>query len=114
MSIFRSLKNGHQCFKKGTDFSKTTENSVQCTCIKGYFGKDCGIPDAVWYGHYGGAPIQRKKLRRRTKLRRLIHALPVNHEFDFFETRINSLKDVVDVFIIQESNYTTFGTQKGT
>jgi beta-1,4-mannosyl-glycoprotein beta-1,4-N-acetylglucosaminyltransferase len=35
-----------------------------------------------------------------------------NHEFDFFETRVRSLKDVVDVFLVQESNYTTFGGSK--
>jgi hypothetical protein len=78
----------------------------------GYFGKDCGIPDAVWYGHFAGAPSHRKKLKIRPKMRRIIHALPVNHEFDFFETRVKTLDEVVDVFVIQESNYTTFGTEK--
>lgn len=38
--------------------------------------------------------------------------MPVNHEFDFFETRVKTLEHVVDAFIIQESNYTTFGTPK--
>ena len=111
--LFRKLKSGITCFEPGTDFSKTTEDSSKCICRAKYYGKDCGIPDSVWYGHFAGSPLSRKKLRRRTKSRRIIHALPVNHEFDFFETRIQSLKDVVDVFIIQESNYTTFGTAKG-
>lgn len=36
----------------------------------------------------------------------------VNHEFDFLEARIHSLSQVVDVFVIQESNFTTFGASK--
>ena len=52
------------------------------------------------------------KLRRRKKLRRIVHATLANHEFDFFEARIRSLADVVDAFIVQESNFTTFGSPK--
>ena len=109
---FRSLTSGQKCFKTGTNFDKTASDANKCTCNDGYYGIDCGIPDAVWYGHYAGAPHHRKKLKIRTKSRRLIHALPVNHEFDFFEARVKTLQDVVDAFIIQESNYTTFGTPK--
>ena len=106
------MKNGDTCFTKGTDFTKTdTETSTDCKCLPDYYGIDCGIPDAVWHGHYKSN--SRKKLKRRSKSRRLIHALPVNHEFDFFETRIKMLENVVDVFVIQESNYTTFGSAKG-
>ena len=106
---FHTLKNGQKCFKRGT---KTIDKDEKCTCLQNYHGKDCGIPDAVWYGHYAGAPHHRKNLKIRPLMRRLIHALPVNHEFDFFETRVKMLKDVVDVFVIQESNYTTFGSAK--
>ena len=45
-------------------------------------------------------------------MRRLIHAVPVNHEFDLFEARVKMLKDVVDVYLIQESNYTAYGSPK--
>ena len=45
-------------------------------------------------------------------MRRLIHAVPVNHEFDLFEARVKTLKDVVDVYLIQESNYTAYGSAK--
>ncbi len=36
----------------------------------------------------------------------------MNHEFDFFEARVKSLGDAVDAYIVQESNFTTFGTEK--
>ena len=99
------------CFKMGTDMEASLEKK-KCKCVSGYFGKDCGIPDAAWYGHFAGAPHHRRNLKPRKNMRRIIHALPVNHEFDFFEARIKTLQDVVDVFIIQESNYTTYGTAK--
>ncbi len=48
----------------------------------------------------------------RSTPRRLVHGVLVNHEYDFFETRIRELQDVVDAYIVQESNFTTFGTGK--
>ena len=45
-------------------------------------------------------------------MRRLIQAVLLNHEFDMFETRVASLANVTDVFLIQESRYTTFGEEK--
>merc|ERR1712012_176950 len=44
--------------------------------------------------------------------RRVIYAIPVNHEFDLFETRMAMQADVVDVFILHESNYTNSGHAK--
>ena len=41
-----------------------------------------------------------------------MHGVLVNHEYDFFEARVETLKDVVDAFIVQESNFTTFGSSK--
>ena len=108
--FFRVLSSGQKCFKVGTDSSKTPNSADKCVCTPNYHGQDCGVPDAVWFGSMSSAT--RKNLRVRTRMRRLIHALPVNHEYDFFETRVRSLEEVVDVFIIQESNYTTFGTPK--
>ena len=37
----------------------------------------------------------------RPQARRLIHAVLVNHEYDLLEARVNMLKDVVDVFVLQ-------------
>jgi beta-1,4-mannosyl-glycoprotein beta-1,4-N-acetylglucosaminyltransferase len=53
-----------------------------------------------------------KIIRRRNFTRRLIYGLPVNHEFDLFEARMAMQADVVDVFIIHESNYTNSGKPK--
>ena len=99
-----------ECFIPGTDWDSTTKD--KCLCKQDFYGKDCGIPDSVWFGHFKDHPEERKALVRRPKLRRLIHSVPVNHEFDFFETRIATLSDVTDVFVIQESNFTAFGTSK--
>ena len=43
---------------------------------------------------------------------RLIQGVLVNHEIDFFEVRMATLANVTDVFLVQESNFTTFGTSK--
>lgn len=94
----RALPNGIFCFIEGTNFDITGKN---CTCLEGYNGPDCGIPDSVWYGHYKTRPKEMQKLTHRLIPRRIIHAVPVNHEFDFFETRVKTLDDVVDAFIIQ-------------
>ena len=85
---------------EGTDLSKSVE---KCFCLPDYYGSDCGIPDAVWFGHYATRPKDREKLKVRKVPRRIIHGVPVNHEFDFFETRIKTIGDVVDAFIVQVS-----------
>jgi len=45
-------------------------------------------------------------------MRRLINAVLLNHEYDIFETRVTSLVNVTDAFLLQESKYTTFGEVK--
>ena len=40
-------------------------------------------------------------LQVRPRARRLIHSVLVNHEYDLLEARVNMLKDVVDVFVLQ-------------
>ena len=44
--------------------------------------------------------------------RRIIHGIPMNHEFDLFETRMNMIGDVVDVFVLHEANVTNDGRSK--
>ena len=138
----RELPSGLVCFTAGTDFAKVKSTTAaspgdRCPCRPNYFGADCGIPEAAWFGHYkvgkGNLPLirdivglfihwlsclvqgrstARAKLRRRKKLRRIVHATLANHELDFFEARVRSLADVVDAFVVQESNFTTFGSPK--
>lgn len=109
ITSFRAISSGQRCFIEGTDFRASVG---KCFCLPEYFGLDCGIPAAVWYGHFQARPRDRKKLAQRDIPRRLVHGVLVNHEFDFFEARVRILQDVVDAFIVQESNFTTFGTAK--
>ena len=41
--------------------------------------------------------------------RRVLHSLSVSQEFDLFETRMALQYDVVDAFVIQETNFTKDG-----
>ena len=36
----------------------------------------------------------------------------MNHEFDLFEARLETLKGVVDVYLMLESNYSSYGESK--
>ena len=36
----------------------------------------------------------------------------MNHEFDLFEARLEMLKDVVDIYLMLESNYSSYGEPK--
>ena len=53
-----------------------------------YFGEDCGIPLAIWQS----SSKDSSKWQRRKQPRRLIYALPLNHEFDIFETVCDVIK----------------------
>ncbi len=109
---FRTLpSSGARCFVEGTDFVASADEG-KCACAEGYFGRDCGIPESVWRSHFSRHPRARKALRARASPRRLVHGVLVNHEFDFFEARVRELEGVVDAYIVQESNFTTFGTAK--
>ena len=77
-----------------------------CVCLESFHGAHCGIPDSAWYSFYRNNKTARLKLKPRKVPRRLIHGLQVNHEFDLFEARLEMLKDVVDVYLLLESNYT--------
>ena len=46
-----------------------------------YYGDDCGVPIMVWTSDKKSVTFKRRQTPRR-----LIHALPMNHEFDIFET----------------------------
>ncbi|CAL4085449.1 unnamed protein product, partial [Meganyctiphanes norvegica] len=109
---FTNFGNGTICFTKGTDFTKSQSAGFkECFCSNGYHGPDCGIPAAAWFSRFKKSH-KRKNLRRRLVPRRVINGFPVNHEFAMFEARLNELYDIVDVFIITESNYSAHGDHK--
>lgn len=108
-SYFTLLPNGMTCFTEGTDFIKTNSNSILdgCSCVPGYFGRDCGIPEPVWYSCRQLANCSEFKARKTP--RRLIHGFNINHELEFFQVRMEEIGDVLDVIIVGESNLTAGG-----
>ncbi|XP_040566404.1 beta-1,4-mannosyl-glycoprotein 4-beta-N-acetylglucosaminyltransferase isoform X2 [Lepeophtheirus salmonis] len=107
---FRTISENVECFIDGTNWKDTS--SKKCICNDNYFGNDCGIPDAVWFGHYSSIPLGENELIRRKIPRRIIQGLLFNHEYELLELRLATNYDVVDAFIIQESNYTMIGEKK--
>ncbi len=117
--FYEPMGNETSCYIKGTDFKASTL-AGSCVCHNDYRGKDCGIPQRIWESqiesHFNTVTNkyirynwQDTLKRRQGNQRRLIHALPVNLELDLFEARVATLYDVVDVFLIGESNMTNSG-----
>ena len=105
------------CLIEGTNF-KLGKPVKRCHCYPDYFGDRCDIPKQISNAYadsnhnkqFLNITYDWKDLSLRSGYqRRLIHALPVNLEIDLFEARLASLYDVVDVFIIGESNFTNSG-----
>uniref|UniRef100_UPI00398F5528 beta-1,4-mannosyl-glycoprotein 4-beta-N-acetylglucosaminyltransferase-like isoform X1 n=2 Tax=Pristiophorus japonicus TaxID=55135 RepID=UPI00398F5528 len=81
---------------------------VGCPCLPGWHGPYCGVPTMV---QYSNLPTK-ERLSPRLVPRRVINAININHEFDLLDVRFHELGDVVDLFIICESNFTAFGEPK--
>ncbi|XP_059809840.1 beta-1,4-mannosyl-glycoprotein 4-beta-N-acetylglucosaminyltransferase-like isoform X3 [Hypanus sabinus] len=81
---------------------------VGCPCLPGWHGPYCGVPTMV---QYSNLPTK-ERLTPRATSRRVINAININHEFDLLDVRFHELGNVVDVFIICESNFTAFGDPK--
>lgn len=97
------------CFIEGTDWDATIRNG-NCSCLKRWHGEDCGIPDAVWRSIFKSSVAF--NVSRRSKPRRVINAINVNHELEMLEGRVHELREAVDVYLIGESNYTAYGDKK--
>ena len=100
------------CYIRGTDLEESERRNGSCVCLERYWGPHCGIPDSAWWSFYKHNKTERLKLKPRKVPRRLIHGLQVNHEFDLFEARLEMLDDIVDVYLLLESNYTAYGSGK--
>lgn len=106
-NLFRQYGN-HSCYTRGAN-ATLSEAKKRCVCQSMWFGRDCGIPYSV---QKSNIPLDTSSLERRKEPRRVIHGINVNHEVDFFEIRLHELADVIDLFIICESNYTAYGLPK--
>ena len=95
------------CAIHGTDAAQTTKD--KCACKKGWNGDHCSVPDSVVFSSPRIPPRFVLKPRLNTRPRRIIQAFPFNVEFPMLEARLDEVGDIVDVFLILESNYTAFG-----
>ncbi|KAM4671076.1 beta-1,4-mannosyl-glycoprotein 4-beta-N-acetylglucosaminyltransferase [Amazona ochrocephala] len=78
---------------------------VECMCLPGWHGPSCGVPTVV---QYSNLPTKDRLVPREVP-RRVINAINVNHEFDLLDVRFHELGDVVDAFVVCESNFTAYG-----
>ena len=106
----RHLSNNVSCLIEGTDWMAMT-TSLKCICIEGWHGNHCSIPSSMYYADYLPHNLL-KNIKLREKPRRIITGFPFNLEFDMLETRFAETGDLIDVFVIQESNYTAYGDPK--
>jgi len=98
------------CFIEGLDKQNGARATAGgCPCKDDWFGTSCSIP-----GFISRSPTRWSKdsLRVRDRPRRIIYAFPFHIEFEMLEIRFAELAEVVDVFLILESNYTAYGTPK--
>ncbi|XP_056609406.1 beta-1,4-mannosyl-glycoprotein 4-beta-N-acetylglucosaminyltransferase-like [Triplophysa dalaica] len=125
--FFVRTKSGATCFREGTKMGESASqrillhyhgednatvkrraNADQCTCLQGWHGPHCGIPTIV---QHSNLPTKTRLTPRATP-RRVINAININHEFDLLHARFHELADVVDVFLVCESNFTAYGDQR--
>ena len=107
------IKNGADlCFTGGTAHASQGAGQISyngCLCEKGWHGRYCSIPESVYFST-GSRFVE--ALKPRNISRRVVSAVAFNMEFELLEARLHELHDVVDVFIILESNYTNYGEAK--
>jgi beta-1,4-mannosyl-glycoprotein beta-1,4-N-acetylglucosaminyltransferase len=80
--------------------------------LAGWQGDACSIPHIVQYSDYRLEIIPRPRTGQQHLPRRIINAFPFNIEFEVLEARFIEIGDVVDVFLILESNFTAYGDPK--
>ncbi len=80
-----------------------------CKCRKGFYGPSCSIPEIVMTSICVEDPRSCKKLKARSKPRRVIRFFNVHHELHHAEIQLGEHSDLIDVFVMGESNRTTSG-----
>ncbi|KAL0992478.1 hypothetical protein UPYG_G00093860 [Umbra pygmaea] len=102
----RKTLHAHQEETKGR--SDLGKRPVQCVCRPGWHGPNCGIPTMV---QHSNLPTKGRLVPRKVP-RRVVNAININHEFDLLHARFHELADVVDLFLVCESNFTAYGGAK--
>ncbi|XP_036425939.1 beta-1,4-mannosyl-glycoprotein 4-beta-N-acetylglucosaminyltransferase [Colossoma macropomum] len=87
---------------------KRGKRLVKCVCRPGWHGPYCGVPTMVYHSNLP----TKERLIPREKLRRVINAINVNHEFDLLHVRFHELASAVDLFMVCESNFTAYGERR--
>ena len=123
---FISEEHGIRCLDEGTDcilwersnylehdarynVSSSRPNKVStCVCRPGWYGLHCSFPRILQHSR---ARFM-KQLTMRTAARRIVYSFPFNMEFNWMETIFAELGDIIDVFLIIESNFTNYGDSK--
>ena len=104
---FKKFQGSFRCFLEGTDTAfMTWKDAIECKCRTDWHGAACSIPEHVFNSDY---PHEYALLVRRGKSRRIVYGMPFLNEFDLLDAKVHMLYDVVDVFILLESNYTAAG-----
>ena len=89
------------------------KESGKCECLPGYHGNDCSLPEIIWRAFIAS----RKETvihKRNGKMRRIIHMFAIAHPAQIQQTviEISELFNVVDLFVVFETNRTEYGETK--
>lgn len=98
--------NSSVCYKNGTDLmsmNRTKNLQWSCNCLQGWHGIDCGQPEVFWRAMLANRkPIKVKGPRFFE--RRIIYIFTVDQFSESVaDIRVNELNDIVDLFILYES-----------
>lgn len=104
---FRGI-NGKKCLIEGTDWSIV--NQKDCVCSGKWWGPSCSYPLELQVAKLDKSQVSR--LAPRPIPRHVVNCLTFNIELETLELRLAELGDVVDAFLIAESNYTAYGDPK--
>lgn len=101
------------CLSAGTENTLISTIHVQrkCMCKQGWYGTQCSLPLALKYSSLL-KDMHMYNITTRTVPRKIVYATSFNIEFELLEARFHELHDLVDIFIIVESNYTGYGLPK--
>lgn len=100
------------CLLEGTDWAATAVNKTHCQCMSGWHGNACSVPAVVKESDYPTSFTPKPRIEKHLLPRRIINAIPFNMEYEMLEIRLQEIGDLVDVFLILESNFTAYGKPK--